>query len=73
MEYLSKGWRKSSYSSGADSNCVEVAGRRGAILVRDTKQRGDGPVHRFTSAEWRAFTTGVRAGRPTPPEAVRPA
>jgi hypothetical protein len=73
MEYLSKGWRKSSYSGGADSDCVEVAGRPGAILVRDTKQRGDGPVHRFTSAEWRAFTTSIGAIRSTRPEADCPA
>jgi hypothetical protein len=32
------------------------------ILVRDTKNRGRGPVHRYTPEEWRAFITGVRNG-----------
>lgn len=61
MNYPSKNWRKSSYSGGANSNCLEVADQCGVILVRDTKQRGDGPVHRFSSAEWRTFLTGIRA------------
>jgi hypothetical protein len=34
----------------------------GAILVRDTKEHGHGPIHRFTSAEWRAFVAGVHDG-----------
>jgi Domain of unknown function (DUF397) len=32
------------------------------ILVRDTKDHGRGPVHRFSRAEWDAFTPGVRVG-----------
>lgn len=55
-------WRKSSYSGGANSNCVAVAGHNGLILVRDTKEHGRGPVHRCTPAEWRAFLTSVRNG-----------
>jgi hypothetical protein len=30
--------------------------------VRDTKDGGHGPVHRYTAAEWRAFVAGVRNG-----------
>lgn len=56
-------WRKSSRSSNNGSNCVEVAdlpdGRR---RVRDSKQRGDGPVLVFTAAEWTAFIEGVKLG-----------
>jgi hypothetical protein len=30
--------------------------------VRDTKDKGAGPVLLFTAGEWEAFTAGVRAG-----------
>jgi hypothetical protein len=54
-------WRKSSYSG--NGGCIEIGqGADGMILVRDTKQNGNGPVHRFTRAEWEAFTAGVRNG-----------
>ena len=36
--------------------------RDGMILVRDTKDHGRGPVHRYTPKEWRAFIAGVRNG-----------
>jgi hypothetical protein len=39
-----------------------VAGHDGTVLVRDTKDRGRGPVQRYTSDEWRAFVAGVRSG-----------
>ena len=55
-------WRKSSYRSNGGASCVEVAGHDGMILVRDTKDHGRGPVHRYTPAEWRAFVAGVRDG-----------
>jgi hypothetical protein len=55
-------WRKSSYSGNGGASCVEVAGHDGMILVRDTKDHGGGPVHRYTPAEWRAFVAGVRDG-----------
>jgi hypothetical protein len=38
-----------------------VADHDGMILVRDTKDRGHGPVHWFTRAGWEVFTAGVRA------------
>lgn len=55
-------WRKSSYSGNGGGNCVEVAARDGMILVRDSKEHGRGPVHRYTAAEWRAFVARVRDG-----------
>lgn len=55
-------WRKSSYS-GNGGNCVEVGQTAdGSILVRDTKDHGHGPVHRYSPAEWRAFVSGARNG-----------
>ena len=56
-------WRKSSYSGNGGASCVEVASRAGDVLVRDTKQSGRGPILRFTTAEWAAFTAGVRDGQ----------
>jgi hypothetical protein len=57
-------WRKASYSDNG-GNCVEVGQTAdGTILVRDTKDNGHGPVHRYTTAEWRAFTTATRANTP---------
>jgi hypothetical protein len=56
------GWRKSSYSGPAGSNCVEVADLGGRwVAVRDSKDPS-GPVLVFTPAEWEAFREGVRAG-----------
>jgi len=47
-------WRTSSYSSNG-SDCVEVAPTADGVLIRDTKQRGDGPIIRFRTAQWVAF------------------
>jgi hypothetical protein len=55
-------WRKASYSASNGGGCVEAAGHEGMVLVRDTKDHGRGPVHRFTRAGWETFTSGVRAG-----------
>jgi predicted secreted Zn-dependent protease len=55
-------WHKSS-RSGANNNCVEVAGNLPRVVaVRDSKHP-DGPVLVVTREEWRAFTAGVKAGR----------
>lgn len=52
-------WRKSRHS-GPDGNCVEVAFLvDGTVAVRDTKERGRGPVLGFTPGEWDAFVAGV--------------
>ena len=61
---VNPGWRKSSYSNGGQSNCVEASRSRGAVLVRDTKDKGTGPVLRVTSADWQRFTARVRATVP---------
>lgn len=54
-------WRKSSYS-GANNNCVEVAGNLPRIVaVRDSKHP-DGPALVITREEWASFATSVKAG-----------
>jgi hypothetical protein len=47
-------WRRSSYCSGANSSCVEVALTRPAARVRDTKQPA-GPTLCFDTGAWRVF------------------
>jgi hypothetical protein len=54
-------WRTSSYTSNGEA-CVEVAPATDAVLVRDTKDRGTGPILRFDYPEWAAFLAGVRDG-----------
>ncbi|MFD7847699.1 DUF397 domain-containing protein [Nocardia sp. NPDC059764] len=51
---------KSSFSYGG-GDCVEVAFHEDQIAVRDSKDRHS-PTLWFTKSEWRAFTSGVRAG-----------
>lgn len=53
-------WRKSTRSM-SETNCVEVADLDGHRAVRDSKHPM-GPVLRWTTTEWSAFTTGIRAG-----------
>jgi hypothetical protein len=53
-------WRKSTLSY-ANGDCPEVAGADGGVLVRDSKDP-DGPVLKFTAAEWEAFMAGVKEG-----------
>ena len=54
-------WRKAS-ASAANGNCVELAVLpEGGVAVRDSKDP-QGPMLRFTSAEWAAFAGGMAAG-----------
>jgi hypothetical protein len=53
-------WRKSSFSGGGGSNCVEVADAGQAIVVRDSKD-ALGPVLVFGQHEWRQFATKMKA------------
>jgi hypothetical protein len=48
------GWRTSSHSGG-NGDCVQVTAGQYVIGVRDTKERGRGPVLEFPAAAWLAF------------------
>jgi hypothetical protein len=54
-------WRKSSYSDNGGAQCVEAGHVSGAVLVRDTTQRGAGQVLRVTPGDWGRFTAAIRA------------
>ncbi|MER6014846.1 DUF397 domain-containing protein [Streptomyces bluensis] len=53
-------WRKSSYSDGGQTNCVEVAdGYPGIVPVRDSKTPAGRPLI-FPAASWSTFVEGVK-------------
>ena len=55
-------WFTSSFTGGNGDTCVEVAVLPdGGVAVRDTKDRAL-PSHRYSTACWAEFLTGVRAG-----------
>ena len=62
VEVGSVPWRKASYSSNGGGDCVEAGHVPGAVLIRDTKNNGDGPMLRVTPADWQRFTANVRTG-----------
>ncbi|MFH8492452.1 DUF397 domain-containing protein [Streptomyces longisporoflavus] len=53
-------WFKSSYSSGAEGNCIEAADITPAVAVRDSKDKG--PALVFGKPSWTAFLGGIREG-----------
>ncbi|KUF14250.1 hypothetical protein AT728_00325 [Streptomyces silvensis] len=55
-------WFKSSYTSQAGGECVEVALPAGAVWVRDSNHRGEGHMN-VTPSAWRAFVRAVSSGR----------
>jgi hypothetical protein len=59
-KWQSAKWRKSIISD--TGGCVEVAFADGAVGVRDTKNRGTGPILEFNEREWRAFIAGAQNG-----------
>lgn len=57
--------RKSSHSGGDYGQCVELAsaaGTTGMIGVRDSKQRGTGPILAFSRQEVAALLQIIKAG-----------
>jgi hypothetical protein len=59
-------WRKSSYSNANGGDCVEVADKAGAILVRDTKNRAGTTLS--VDADARGNDSRRRSGRRLSPE-----
>ncbi|MFI1156731.1 DUF397 domain-containing protein [Streptomyces sioyaensis] len=56
-------WRKSSYSSGASDNCLEVSDNHpGVVPVRDSKTP-QSPALVFPAAGWTAFVDAVKGGQ----------
>lgn len=53
-------WIKAGKSGTNGGSCVEARRHNGMIEVRDTKDHGNGPVLRFTAAEWAAFLDGAK-------------
>jgi hypothetical protein len=53
-------WRKSTYSGGNGSNCVEVGETERAVLVRDTKDRA-GAVLTFGPDVWERFAATIKS------------
>ena len=49
-------WRKSSYSSGGDGDCVEIATRPETVHVRDSKDK-TGPWLTLSPTAWADFLT----------------
>jgi len=56
---MALGWRKSSRC--ATRECIEVAGRDGKILLRDSAQP-QGAVLQCSAIEWRSLTAAIKAG-----------
>ncbi|MFJ5675301.1 DUF397 domain-containing protein [Streptomyces sp. NPDC093097] len=55
-------WKKSSYSGGSESQCVEVAeisGTHSGIAIRDSKDP-QGPALVFSAGGWSTFISAVR-------------
>ena len=49
-------------ASDQGNNCIEQRRHNGMIELRDTKDRGAGPVLRFTAAEYAAWLDGAAGG-----------
>ena len=60
VEVGSTPWRKSTHSGGSGGECVEAGTARGVILVRDTKDHGNGPVLRVTPRDWKRLTASIK-------------
>ncbi|MFI7467541.1 DUF397 domain-containing protein [Nonomuraea sp. NPDC049646] len=55
-------WHKSSYSSGANGSCVEVAKVPGGGRAVRHSKKPDEAIIEYTAEEWTAFLAGVRDG-----------
>ena len=56
---IEPGWRKASFC--ASRECLEVGQDSAVVAVRDTRDRGTGPVLAFPPSAWQAFTAALKA------------
>ncbi len=63
MDQLDPRWRKASYSGNGGADCVETGSVPGAVLIRDTKDRGRGPVLRVSPEAWSTLMEKIKAGK----------
>ena len=52
--------RKSTHSGSPGGECAETGTAAGTVLVRDTKDNGDGPVLRVSAADWKRLTAAIK-------------
>ncbi|WP_432119662.1 DUF397 domain-containing protein [Streptomyces sp. bgisy032] len=63
LDLTAAAWRKSSYSDGGQTNCVECADNcPGTVPVRDSKLPNS-PILVFGARTWTEFVRGVKASR----------
>lgn len=60
-ELLRMRWRKAQSSGSENGGCVEVAGLRGGIGIRDSHRPRDG-AHLVSAAAFTAFLSDAKAG-----------
>jgi hypothetical protein len=53
-------WRKSSFSNGGGTACVEIGTTASEVAVRDTTLNGTGPVVKVSREAWENFTAALR-------------
>ncbi|MGB9046615.1 MAG: DUF397 domain-containing protein [Pseudonocardiaceae bacterium] len=61
-DFQSAVWRKSTRSGDNGGQCVEVAFLDEVVGLRDSKDRGSGPVLIFAPGGWEAFVAGTIGG-----------
>jgi hypothetical protein len=55
-------WRKSSFSNGGGSACVEFAPTDDGVAMRDSKLGDASPILYFSEAQMAAFLAGAKNG-----------
>ncbi|MBX7551475.1 DUF397 domain-containing protein [Streptomyces sp. NPDC055966] len=63
-------WFKSSYSSSASGDCIEVAVRPATVHIRDSKAK-EGPVLGLSPAAWSDFVGYAATGTASTPCGTR--
>ncbi|MDQ2788745.1 MAG: DUF397 domain-containing protein [Actinomycetota bacterium] len=61
-DFTHAAWRKSTWSGDNGGQCVELAFLDKAVGLRDSKNKGSGPVLVFTAGAWKAFIAGAVEG-----------